>query len=187
MKRHVSVAPCENNSRTVHSLNDAKSSAPMKCLLKVFNCLALFCLASAAAQAGTITWDGGGDGTSWTNRFNWSGDTLPGSADDVVIDVTGDLTVTLSGANATVRSLQCAEGLTVSGRTLTVTGGGSQISGAFTMQGGASLAASGAGTAFTAAGPTTANDSGFTASGGAGWGRRRCRITARGPSPPRGR
>ena len=32
-------------------------------------------------------WDGGGDGVHWSDPLNWSGDTLPGSADDVTIDL----------------------------------------------------------------------------------------------------
>jgi hypothetical protein len=32
-----------------------------------------------------VTWDGGGDGSSWEDAANWSGDSVPTSFDDVVI------------------------------------------------------------------------------------------------------
>src|SRR3970282_1077285 len=31
--------------------------------------------------------DGGGDGTSWTDPLNWAGDTLPGATDNAAIGV----------------------------------------------------------------------------------------------------
>src|SRR5262245_12405228 len=40
-----------------------------------------------------VSWDGGGDGTSWRDAANWSGNVLPTSADDVVIDVPGEISV----------------------------------------------------------------------------------------------
>ena len=49
--------------------------------------LAAAAVVSAAswAQAGTITWDGGADGsgTNWNDPLNWAGDVLPTSADTV--------------------------------------------------------------------------------------------------------
>jgi len=36
-------------------------------------------------SARTISWDGGGTDAAWSTAANWSGDVLPGSADDVVI------------------------------------------------------------------------------------------------------
>ncbi|MFA6028048.1 MAG: DUF2341 domain-containing protein [Patescibacteria group bacterium] len=38
------------------------------------------------AQAAGVTWDGGGDGSSWSDPLNWSGDAVPTDADDVEID-----------------------------------------------------------------------------------------------------
>ena len=35
----------------------------------------------AANGVQTVTWDGGGDGTAWTDRFNWSTDQVPDSND----------------------------------------------------------------------------------------------------------
>lgn len=46
---------------------------------------------------------GGGDGSKWSDRFNWSGSTVPTAADEVVLDhstVTASYTVTLPSNNA---------------------------------------------------------------------------------------
>ena len=48
------------------------------------------------AFAPPISWDGGGDGVSWGDEFNWSGDEVPDEFDDVTIDVGGGLTVVVS-------------------------------------------------------------------------------------------
>src|SRR5437763_1669909 len=61
----------------------------------------------------TVNWDGGGDGQQWLDRFNWSNDTLPGSGDDVVIDVPGDITVRLSSGSVAVHSLVSQEALAI--------------------------------------------------------------------------
>src|SRR3989442_12011733 len=48
------------------------------------------------AEATAVTWDGGGDGSSWSDPANWSGDTLPTSTDTITIDGNVvDLTVAL--------------------------------------------------------------------------------------------
>ncbi|HWB10108.1 MAG TPA: DUF4214 domain-containing protein [Pirellulales bacterium] len=65
----------------------------------------------------SITWTGGGDGTSWNDKANWGG-TLPGAADDVVIPA--GFNVTLSTGSDTIHSLQSASALTISGGALTV-------------------------------------------------------------------
>ncbi len=51
--------------------------------------------------AGTLAWDGGGDGIFWSDPLNWTGDVLP-SVDSVVPitsgdDITLDATVTIAG------------------------------------------------------------------------------------------
>jgi subtilase family serine protease len=53
-----------------------------------------------------VNWDHGGDGVSWSDPANWSGDQLPGAQDDVRITggATGQFTVRLD-ADATVKSL----------------------------------------------------------------------------------
>jgi hypothetical protein len=55
----------------------------------------------ALASAATVTFDGGGDGSSWQQPANWSTGTLPGTGDDVVI---ADHAVT-SSAPVTVASI----------------------------------------------------------------------------------
>lgn len=50
-----------------------------------------------------VAWDGGGDGQSWDDPLNWDTDSLPGTDDDVTIDVPGDPSIVLdSGAGAVV-------------------------------------------------------------------------------------
>ena len=45
----------------------------------------------------TVYWDGGGDGTSWSDPKNWSADVLPGVTDDVTIDVAANPTISFTG------------------------------------------------------------------------------------------
>ena len=73
------------------------------------------------ANPAPVSWDGGGDNLTWTNRFNWSGDVLPGSADDVTIDV-GTGLVQYSDGTTIIKSLSSTRPLTVSFGTLAVTG-----------------------------------------------------------------
>src|SRR5690349_10625040 len=40
-----------------------------------------------------VSWDGGGNGTSWSDPLNWSTNSLPGLNDDVLIDVPGNVTI----------------------------------------------------------------------------------------------
>ena len=68
----------------------------------------------------TITWDGGGDGTTLTQGTNWTGDVLPGGADDAVINVGGTPTIAFSSGTFSVNSLTCAETFNMTGGTLTV-------------------------------------------------------------------
>jgi hypothetical protein len=58
-----------------------------------------------------VSWDGGGDGTHWSDPLNWSNDALPTAFDDVLIDHTGTVVVyDLPGAT-TVSSLACVNSL----------------------------------------------------------------------------
>jgi hypothetical protein len=45
----------------------------------------------ALAQANAITWDNGGDQSSWADDANWSGDIAPTAADDVTVDGTANV------------------------------------------------------------------------------------------------
>jgi len=63
-----------------------------------------------------VAWDGdAGDGL-WQSAVNWSNDLVPGADDDVMIDLAGDVTVTVTSAPAAVHSLTNRETLHVSGR-----------------------------------------------------------------------
>ena len=79
-------------------------------------------LAVGRAHAATVTWDGGGDGVSWTDARNWSGDALPGSTDTAVLNVAAEPTVTLAGPLLAVAALDCRENLVLAGAGLKVTG-----------------------------------------------------------------
>ena len=68
-----------------------------------------------------VSWDGGGDGTNWTDARNWAGDVLPGPADAVTIPA-GSTTVSYFDGSTAVGSLTSARPLSVALGTLTVTG-----------------------------------------------------------------
>ncbi len=89
----------------------------------------------------TVLWDGGGNGTSWTDPLNWVGDALPQAGDDVVIDVPGNPTIQLVTGTQAIRSLVSQEALVLSGGTLTVANA-SQVNASVTFSDGA-LAGSG--------------------------------------------
>ena len=66
-------------------------------------------------------WDGGGDGTSWEDPINWAGDTLPGLADNVLIDAFGtSTTVTLTSGNEIVTNIFANEKLQIDGGDLQI-------------------------------------------------------------------
>src|SRR5262245_42955025 len=67
-----------------------------------------------------VTWDGGGDAVSWSDRLNWSTDELPGAEDDAVIDVAQNPQVVFGGTSQSIRSLYSEEALRLSGGTLQV-------------------------------------------------------------------
>ncbi len=115
-----------------------------------------------------IAWDGGGDGTNWSDPINWSGNTLPGSNDDVTINVAANPTIQFTAAAGAVaiRSLTCAEVFNLSGGLLTLTNGVSQISGAFSQSGGG-LTAQGSTVVFTATSTTTSVNGSLAANAGA--------------------
>ncbi len=129
--------------------------------------LALATLAFAAdAKAATVAWDGGGGNLLWSRAENWSTDTLPSSADDVVIAVPAGVSIT-SVSNVTIRSLQCDGGLAVVSGTFRVTQGNSTVSGGLSLGTTVTLSVTGSGTALTATGPTDAGACNFDVSGGA--------------------
>lgn len=99
--------------------------------------LVLFASLFVAARGAVVTWDGGGDGFSWTNRFNWSGDTLPAANDEAII-VASQNPVVLSGTNSPVivRRLQCGADFVLHEANLVLTDGESQFEGSLSLFGG---------------------------------------------------
>ncbi|MCP4644937.1 MAG: hypothetical protein GY851_31135, partial [bacterium] len=115
-------------------------------------------------HAATVTWDGGGDGTSWEDPLNWSGDVLPVNYDDVTIDVAGQVVSVTAVTGLALGSLQCEEDFSTSAN-LTVYGP-SAVNGPFTMTGGSALRATGAGVRFDANGPAVIDGSSIYALNG---------------------
>lgn len=126
-----------------------------------------FTLANAPAAIARGTWDGGGDGTSWNDPLNWSGDVLPGADDDVTIDLPGKPSIAFTGAagNVQIHSLQSTSRITISGGALTVRSS-STIDADLAMTGG-SLKASGAGTTLSVTGAISILNGSLFATGGA--------------------
>ncbi|MCI0682029.1 MAG: LamG domain-containing protein, partial [Gemmataceae bacterium] len=68
----------------------------------------------------TVAWDGGAGTFNWGDAANWSGDTLPGAGDDVVIpDLTGTPTITSNGT-VSINSLSSNEALAIAGGSFTL-------------------------------------------------------------------
>jgi len=77
--------------------------------------------ACGAATAAPFTWTGGAGDNKWESGNNWSPVGVPGVNDDATIGA-GASTVTISGGNVTVKSLNLARNLSIgSTRTLSVT------------------------------------------------------------------
>src|SRR5262249_33316180 len=81
------------------------------------------------------SWDGGGDGTLWSDRLNWSGDQLPGAADDVEINIAGNPNIVLASGSQSIHSLHSAEAIVLSGGSLQVSGT-VEVDNTFTFSGG---------------------------------------------------
>ncbi|MBV9926160.1 MAG: hypothetical protein JOZ96_14165 [Acidobacteria bacterium] len=101
----------------------------------------LLTLTLPTAFAASKTWTGGGGDGLWTTAANWSGGTVPGSSDDVILDNTnvgGSYTVTLNaGAAQTVRSVQV--GYSGNANTITLAVSGAQLN-VLTLNGGGATA-----------------------------------------------
>ena len=70
-----------------------------------------------------MSWDGGGGDSLWSNPDNWSTDTVPGDADDVVIPSTPHTQIIFDGPSSTIRTLTLSDSLKLSSGTLTVSEG----------------------------------------------------------------
>ena len=80
-----------------------------------------------------ITWVGGSG--YWDEPSNWSTGILPGTEDEVIIDVVGDIEITYRQSSTTVKNLTVREDLTISGGSLNITGQGA-IENDFILSGG---------------------------------------------------
>ncbi|MGO9922159.1 MAG: beta strand repeat-containing protein, partial [Isosphaeraceae bacterium] len=107
-------------------------------------------------------------GGNWDDAANWSTGQVPGTGDDVVIDVSGATpTITIdSTTQASVNSVECSDPLAIAGGSLSVAAS-STISGGLAMTVGGSLTASGSGVTLSVTGTTTASDSSLYVENGA--------------------
>jgi len=83
----------------------------------------------------TVNWDGGGLDGLWHTPANWSGDQVPGSADDVVLNVAAAEVIRFAGSDVTVASLLNHETLRIESGVLNVTKR-AQVHGQVSLQGG---------------------------------------------------
>ena len=115
-------------------------------------------------SASAVAWTGAASDSDWNNSQNWSTGAVPGSTDDVTIDLPGSATVNLGSGTATIHNLTCTDALSVSSATLMVTGAAS-ISGKLTGSG-AALQADGPGASLRATGATTVDSCSLSATNG---------------------
>jgi len=66
-----------------------------------------------------VTWTGGAGDNNWDTPANWSTDSVPGSADDVTINIAADV-VHSNDVTDSIHSLTSTEPLTISGGTLSI-------------------------------------------------------------------
>jgi len=81
-----------------------------------------------------VSWTAGGDGKNWDDPLNWSTGTLPGSADDVTINIAASVVHSNPVADS-IKSLTSTQPLTLSGGTLSIAAA-SSTSGTLTISGG---------------------------------------------------
>ena len=112
-----------------------------------------------------VTWTGSADGKSWAVAGNWSGDAVPGSSDDVTINLGGNPTIQITTGSQSVHSLSSSDPIAISGGSLSVAAS-STMSGGLAMTGG-SLVASGSGVVVTVTGTTTDSGGSLYAQSGA--------------------
>jgi RHS repeat-associated protein len=98
-----------------------------------------------SAMAATVSWTGGGDGSSWNDPNNWSSHTIPGPSDSAIID-TGSFVLPISGT-LTVGNVTCNVAYstpTTSDEYLGITGNWT-FNGAFTLASGRTFYLNGGG------------------------------------------
>ncbi len=107
----MKIFSCLLKNRFTIPMEKSKDFILSKCLIFFFLAIGANNLSAAA-----ISWDGGGGDGNWFTATNWSGDVLPGAADDVTISSAGIVTF---GSSATIKSLSLANS------TLTLSASGS--------------------------------------------------------------
>ncbi|MGH3085950.1 MAG: hypothetical protein ACRDSJ_01365, partial [Rubrobacteraceae bacterium] len=143
-------------------VNSESRKAPLTTIKLTVLAMAVMALALAVfaspSWAATKTWDGGGDTNNWSEAANWSGDTVPTSADDVVFDGTSTKDAAID-TNIDVAGIQINSGYTgtitqapgiavttgtytQSAGTFTGSGGDMDINGNFNLSGGTFTASS---------------------------------------------
>lgn len=105
-------------------------------------------------------WEGLGDGTSWSDPMNWSGNSVPGFLDDVVIDVEANPTIRIGGQGLIVlRSLTSREAMEIGPDARVTLTGSAQVDNTLTLNGvtldGGSWTVSGPGVVVTGAATLT--------------------------------
>lgn len=111
-------------------------------------------LVAVPSFGATVIWDGGGDGTTWGDPVNWSGNALPTALDSVVIDVPGTINVALTGLSVVLDDLQCEENLVLSGGSFEIRGT-AVINGMLSMSNLPTITVRGAGASLQANGATS--------------------------------
>jgi hypothetical protein len=100
-----------------------------------------------------VDWTGKGDGTSWTDPGNWSGDAVPTPSDQVTISLSGNPTIEITTGNQAVESVSSSDPISISGGGSLSVAADSTLSGGLTMTGG-TLTASGSGVTLAVTGTT---------------------------------
>jgi len=147
---------------TSNSFGDGVSSSNRKFFHLIM--IVLMMLSASGALAATVTWTGGGDGVSWGDAQNWSGNGVPGTTDDVAIGtISGNGTISIT-TTVQVKSLTSAAAINISAGSLTLSAPSSTV--ALTIDH-ASLTVIGVGTTFSATGQVTVADATLNAQAGA--------------------
>jgi len=77
-----------------------------------------------SSPGGAVAWDGGGDGSSWTDALNWDADQVPAGNDDVTIDAPGITIRHAADATSFVKTLVSNATIEVAFGILEATNGG---------------------------------------------------------------
>ena len=73
------------------------------------------------ANAIQVNWDGGGDGTNWSDPLNWDSGQMPSAEDDVIIAAGPDSAVIIDGSIVEIRSLTTTSQVSIDVFSLTAT------------------------------------------------------------------